>query len=202
MSVSLGQGAGVGVQGVSVLDYSLYLPGSGTPDRFIVGVALNRPAGAGIDELYLNGDPGTVKALSGNGDLSCSFWDVPGEAMPGFMPLRIELVDYADVVAFALPVFGFSSYGHAAAALGTGTSIAETVHGAGTGSVVLMNLCFPSQVIDSFPGDQTFITALYSGIPPLVFHWITSMPGQSGGPSFFGSFSQSSPWAACFLELK
>jgi hypothetical protein len=189
---------------VAGLSSSLYFPyPHGTCDRFLVFLACNLPVGPNFG-VGFNGQQAALRALSGNGDLSTSIWEVPGAGLPAYLPLAVSLPATCDAVAFVLPLFDVGSLGHDDLALGSGASMSQWIHGVGTGSLLFTNLGFPGQVFDSFGPPQTYIHSLgaFNGRAPHAFHFVTAIPGEPGGPTVLGDFSQSTPWAACFLEVK
>jgi hypothetical protein len=203
--VSYGQGAGIGVQNASGIDTQLFIPyPSGEANRFLVFVACSLPPAASIASLTFNDKPGALRAISGLDNLSVSIWELPGATIPDYLPLLLVLVSAADAVVFVLPLFDFATVGQSDLALGEGDSFAHQVHGAGSRGLVFLNLGFPSQVFDSFAPPQTYIQSLggYNGSPPRAFHFVTATPGEPGGPTIGGTFSQPTPWAAAFLEVK
>lgn len=203
MAVTWGQGAGVGAQSVSGINSGLYLPWpQATCDRLLIFVSTNLPA-SGVAAVSLNGVPASARSIAAIGDLSCSIWEAPGLELPQFVNLSVGLADIADLVAYVLPVFG-SQVGHGDLAFGSSDSMSHQVNGATTRWMVFAQITFPGQVFDSFDPPQQFIQSLgaFNGRPPRVFHFVTATPGEPGGPTILGSFSESGPWCATFLEVK
>jgi len=203
---SYGQGAGTGAQAIELLDSELFLAyPNAIADRCLVFVACSLPSfPVAIDTVLLGGLPGQVKALSSHAGVSCSIWEVVGAIqLPAFRRLMIEFAQPCDAVAYVLPLFD-SQLGHNDLALGDGVSMSVPVHGVGVGSLLFSHIAFPGQVFDSFAAPQVYIQSLgaFNGGPVKVFHFVTVTPGEPGGPTVLGAFSQPTPWCAAFLEVK